>query len=154
MLIDGCESHIRSGLIGQHVKCSTTAEAEGIRLALSAFVRGDFIPRGSTVIVHCDNDGVCGYVSGQNARHRPRASREQFQAAIDEIRNLERLGGIVVTARWVRSHQQPDTNDWRGLINRRVDHMAREIAKAENRRRIELGDIGRLKQAEWIESDA
>lgn len=151
MLIDGCESHIRSGLVGSHVKCSTTAEAEGIWLALSAFVRGEFIPRGSTVIVHCDNDGVCGYVSGQNARHRPKASRELFQAAIDEIRNLERLAGIVVTARWVPSHQQPDTNDWRGLINCRVDRMAREIAKAENKRRIALGDTGRVKIDQQIE---
>ena len=84
MLIDGCESHIRSGLIGSHMACSSTAEAEGIRLALSAFVRGEFIPRGSTVIVHCDNDGVCGYVSGSNTRDRPKANRVQFRAAIEQ----------------------------------------------------------------------
>lgn len=153
MLIDGCESHIRSGLIGAHVKCSTTAEAEGIRLALSAFVRGEFIPRGSTVIVHCDNDGVCGYVSGTNTRDKPKASREQFRAAIDEIRNLERIAGIVVTAKWVPSHQQPDTADWRGLINARVDRLARDIAKAENKRRIELGDTGRVKADQQIEGE-
>lgn len=153
MLIDGCDSYIRSGLIGAQIKCSTTAEAEGIRLALSAFTRNGYIPRGSTVIVHCDNDGVCGYVRGDNARDRPRPSREQFRAAIDEIRNIERLAGIVITAKWVPSHQQPDTADWRGLINSRVDRMARDIAKAENKRRHELGDIGRLKQDEWIGKD-
>jgi ribonuclease HI len=151
MLIDGCESHIRSGLIGAHVQCSTTAEAEGVKLALSAFVRGGHIPRGSTVIVHCDNDGVCGYVSGQNTRVRPKANREQFRAAIDEIRNLERLGAIVVTAKWVPSHQQPDTADWRGLINARVDRMARDIARAENKRRISQGDTGRVKKEQQIE---
>lgn len=152
MLIDGCDSFIRSGLVGAHVKCSTTAEAEGIRLALSAFVRNGYIPRGSTVIVHCDNDGVCGYVSGSNTRERPKASREQFRAAIDEIRNLERIAGIVVTAKWVPSHQQPDTADWRGLINARVDRLARDIAKAENKRRIELGDTGRVKADQQIEA--
>lgn len=151
MLIDGCESFIRSGLIGAHVQCSTTAEAEGVKLALSAFVRNGYISRGSTVIVHCDNDGVCGYLNGGNTRDRPKASREQFRAAIDEIRRLETIGAIVVTAKWVPSHQQPDTADWRGLINARVDRMARDIAKAEHKRRIALGDTGRVKKEHQIE---
>jgi ribonuclease HI len=151
MLIDGCESFIRSGLIGAHVQCSTTAEAEGVKLALSAFVRNGYISRGSTVIVHCDNDGVCGYLNGCNTRDKPKASREQFRAAIDEIRRLETIGAIVVTAKWVPSHQHPDTADWRGLINARVDRMARDIAKAENKRRHELGDTGRVKKEDQIE---
>lgn len=153
MLIDGCESYIRSGLIGTQIRCSTTAEAEGIRLALSGFARGGYICPGDTVIIHCDNDGVCGYVSGTNNRPKPKARLETFRAAIDEIRALERLYQFVSVAKWVPGHQGIDTADWRGLINARVDRLAREIAAAENKRRMALGDVGRVKKELQIERD-
>jgi ribonuclease HI len=151
MLIDGCESHIRSGLIGAQIKCSTTAEAEGIRLALSAFARRGYISPGDTVIVHCDNDGVIGYVSGTNARQNPRARHEAFRAAIDEIRALQILYKFTAIGKWVPGHQSLDTSDWRGLINARVDRLARAIATKENKRRAALGDAGRVKKELQIE---
>ncbi len=42
--------------------------------------------------------------------------------------------GLTLCAEWVRSHQGLDTQDWRCLINGRVDRQARAITKAEQRR--------------------
>ena len=147
MLVDGFQSEMLSGLIGSSPKSGNEAELHGVRYALRGFVKRGLIAKGDTIIIHCDNLAVCNALFTGDLRWRRQDSAKEFEQIMSVATDL----GLTICAQWIKGHQGFDTTDWRSLINQRVDREARAITRAENRRRISLGDIGRLKQSEWIE---
>lgn len=142
MLVDGCDSFVRSDLFHEFPPCATSAEAIAAQLALGEFLRIGYISCGDTVIIHCDNDGVCSYLNRETLKARPKLPH--FRSALDEINALAKLYELKICARWVAGHQGLRTNEWRGLINARVDAIARAITRDEK---------NRLKEAERIEAE-
>jgi ribonuclease HI len=149
MLLDGFDSHLQAGLIGQSLKDSTQAEAIAVRTALRLFLRRRLIVPGDTILVHCDNQDVVKHLD--RGMLLPRASELALEfLAIRETMEQHKLA---LCARWIKAHQGPDAACWRSLINQRVDREAIAVTKAENRRRLAEGDKGRVKKEFQIGRD-
>lgn len=150
MLVDGMSSALRSGLIRAALRNGTAAEAHGVRYALRTFIALGMIEPRDTIIVHLDNQGVVEQLANDRA---PLPKELQFRTQIERIRRTARHYELAVCAQWIRGHQGLDATDVRSLINQRLDREAKIVSRAENRRRIDLGDAGRVPKAQQIEED-
>lgn len=128
ILIHGCETYTREGLIGSRLDCSTTAEAEGLMLALRAFTRNGYITPGDTVIALCDNQTVSQYLSGELRRKWPR--KERFASALMQIKSIESSYPIALVPNWLPGHQGHETKDWRCMVQAYCDRTARYLARS------------------------
>lgn len=130
MLVDGTQSELRSGLIGTSIEDANLAELASVRYALRSFIRSKLIVPHDTIMVHCDNDAVCRYL--QDGITPP---RKDFRDELATLQFAAAEASIIVCAMWVKGHRGPKANCWRELINCRVDIEARQVSRAENKRR-------------------
>ncbi len=151
MIVDGIESSLQSGLIPVLLRNGTAAEAYGVRLALRQFIKIGWIAPGDTIIVHCDNQGVIAHIADDR---QPLPKEMHFRSQIERIRRIAAHYQLALCGQWIKGHQSRESDDIRSLINQRVDRAATTLSKAEHKRRIALGDFGRVPKAQQIEQDA
>lgn len=133
MLIDGLDSWVEGGLVGGSVTLTTAAEIEAVTYAVRAFVKAGSIVPGDTIITHSDSREACELMLGIA---KP-PTNPQIVNALDRVLAAIREAEIIIVGKWVKGHQQQETDDWRGLINRRVDIESRRRARDERHRQIE-----------------
>lgn len=111
---------VRAGAVPDY--CLHAYEAEfaavfaGIHLALVSW------PETKAILVRSDCDSALKLMTG---RHQPRhEGARRLAEKVAEFRSSVRL-----LPRWVKGHQSGDSTE--AWINRRVDRMAREAARAE-----------------------
>ena len=127
MLITRERSWLHSDLILDDVDHdSMVGEVAAIASALEHFAALGALQPGDRVVVHADNQTAVrhlgGLVQGRSRNAKLRAGKLRMIRVAAEL-------GLALEFSWVKAHQGPNTDDWRGLINARVDRLARWTAK-------------------------
>lgn len=131
MLITGERSTMCSGLLRKTSQNSTEMEIAAIAHAINNFAVSGDIATGERLVIFTDNSGAVDHLT---EKVRIKRKNLPLRAVKDEVQNLLSRTQVLASFVWVRSHQGHETQDWRGLINARVDREARRITRLEARR--------------------
>lgn len=106
---------------------STAVEAAAMGNALHAAAQRGLLPRGSTVILRCDNMIACQRINRHAFKKSDRKVDRRILDAIAYAHAFAERRELTLSAEWVKGHQRLDSADPHMPYNRRCDALCSAV---------------------------